>query len=87
MARHVMQVASISLRVRHEKRAEAISAIDALMRRTRSWPGCLGCRLMTEADDTSSLMLLSEWQTRYDLESFLTSREFLILKGMRILLR
>jgi hypothetical protein len=32
-------------------------------------------------------MLISEWDERKDLEAFIGSRDFVILQGMRILLR
>ena len=82
-----MQVASVTLRVDQRKRSEALSAIDALMRHMRAWPGCLTCRLYVDATDGTELVLMSEWDERRDVEEFLASRDFLILKGMRILLR
>jgi quinol monooxygenase YgiN len=82
-----MHVASVNLYVRTHTRAEALSAIDELIRRTRSWPGCLTCRLLTDVEDTTALTLVSEWDSRPALDGFLASREFLILRGMRMLLR
>jgi quinol monooxygenase YgiN len=82
-----MQVASVTLRVHQRKRVEALSAIDELMRHMRAWPGCLSCRLLMDVVNGSDLMLISEWDERRDLEAFLSSRDFLILQGMRILLR
>jgi heme-degrading monooxygenase HmoA len=43
--------------------------------------------LLAEANDADALVLVSEWATRDALETFLTSREFTVLQGMRILLR
>jgi quinol monooxygenase YgiN len=82
-----MQVASVTLRVHQRKRVEALSAIDELMRQMRGSPGCLSCRLLVDAVDGTDLMLISEWDERRDVEAFLGSRNFLILTGMRILLR
>lgn len=82
-----MLVASVILRVDLRKRMEALSAIDALMRHMRAWPGCLSCRLFVDASDGTELVLMSEWGERRDVDEFLASRDFLILKGMRILLR
>jgi quinol monooxygenase YgiN len=82
-----MQVASVTLRVHQRKRVEALSAIDELMRQMRESPGCLSCRLLVDAVDGTDLMLISEWDERRDVEAFLGSRNFLILTGMRILLR
>jgi quinol monooxygenase YgiN len=87
MESRAMHVASVTLRVRPEKRHEALSAIDELMRRMRSSPGCLACRLLADTGDDTNLRLVSEWKARLDLEQFLASREFQVLQGMRILLR
>jgi quinol monooxygenase YgiN len=73
--------------VSQRKRVEALSAIDELMRHMRGWPGCLSCRLLIDASDGGDLILVSEWDERRDVDAFLASRDFLILKGMRILLR
>ena len=82
-----MQVASVTLRVHQKKRVEALSAIDELMRQMRASPGCLSCRLLVDSVDGTDLRLISEWDERRDVEAFLASRNFLILTGMRILLR
>lgn len=82
-----MYVASVILSLRHNTRTEVLSAVDQLMRHLRSTPGSLGCRLLAEANDADALVLVSEWATRDALETFLTSREFTVLQGMRILLR
>jgi len=52
-----------------------------------TYPGCLTCRLMTDAGDSQLLSLVSEWDSREALDGFLSSREFLILQGMRLVLR
>lgn len=82
-----MHVATVALLVHRHKRQEALSAIEELMRRMRAWPGCVGCRLLSDAHNHDNLTLISEWRQRRDVDGFLGSREFLILKGMRILLR
>jgi quinol monooxygenase YgiN len=82
-----MHVATVILRVRDDKRAEALSAIDGFIGRMHMWPGCLTCRLLTDAGDNQTLTLVSEWDSREGLDGFLGSREFLILQGMRVVLR
>jgi quinol monooxygenase YgiN len=82
-----MHVATVNLRVRDDKRSEALSAIDGFIRRMHMWPGCMTCRLLADADDSQMLTLVSEWDSREGLDGFLSSREFLILQGMRIVLR
>jgi quinol monooxygenase YgiN len=82
-----MQMAFVTLRVHHRKRVEILSAIDELMRRMRDSPGCLSCRLLVDALDGGDLTLISEWDERRDVDAFLSSQDFQILRGMRILLR
>ena len=82
-----MHIATVHMRVKEDKRLEALSAIDGFIPRIHLWPGCLTCRLMSDAGDTQLLTLVSEWDSREALEGFLSSREFLILQGMRMVLR
>jgi quinol monooxygenase YgiN len=82
-----MHIATMNLRVRDDKRSEALSAIDGFIRRMRTWPGCLTCRLLADASDGEMLTLVSEWDSREGLDGFIASREFLILQGMRMVLR
>jgi quinol monooxygenase YgiN len=82
-----MHIATVNLHVRDDKRTEALSAIDGFIRRMHSWPGCLTCRLLADAGDNQMLTLVSEWDSREGLDGFLASREFLVLQGMRVVLR
>jgi quinol monooxygenase YgiN len=82
-----MHIATVHMRVKDDKRTEALSAIDGFVRRIHTWPGCMTCRLMSDAGDTQLLTLVSEWDSREALDGFLSSREFLILQGMRMVLR
>jgi quinol monooxygenase YgiN len=82
-----MHIATVHMRVKEDKRLEALSAIDGFIHRMHMWPGCLTCRLMSDAGDTQLLTLVSEWDSREALDGFLSSREFLILQGMRMVLR
>jgi len=80
-------VATIVLQVRPSKRPEVISAIRQVMRGLRTTPGCVVCRSLTEADDANTLMVVSEWSSEEALEELLKSEEFLVLRGMRMLLQ
>jgi quinol monooxygenase YgiN len=82
-----MYVASVTLRVQAHKQAEVISALEELMRHTRRAHGCLACRLSADTEHPTMFRFVSEWDERNSLDAFLTSREFAILLGMRILLR
>jgi quinol monooxygenase YgiN len=82
-----MHVATVIMRVKDDKRSEAMSAIDGFIGRMHTVPGCLTCRLMADTGDSQLLTLVSEWDSREALDGFLSSREFLILQGMRMVLR
>jgi quinol monooxygenase YgiN len=82
-----MHVASVNLHVREDKRSEAFSAVEGFMTRMHAWPGCMTCRLLADAADSLALTIVSEWDSREAVDSFLASREFLILQGMRMVLR
>ncbi len=82
-----MLLASISFRVQPHKRAEALSAVDALVQRMRTASGCTRSRVLTDTDDPNALTVASEWADSSAAEAFLGSREFQIFRGIRILLR
>ena len=79
--------ATIVLQVRPSKRPEVLSAIRQVMRSMRMSPDCVVCRSLTEADDVNTLVLVSEWSTQAALDELLKSQEFLVLRGMRMLLQ
>ena len=82
-----MLLASISFRVQPFKRAEALSAIDALVQAMRAAPGCARSRVLSDSDDENLFMIASEWSDANAAEAFFGSREFQIFKGVRILMR
>jgi quinol monooxygenase YgiN len=53
----------------------------------RGSPACELCRFFAAADDENAFVLISEWSTREALEELLKSQEFLVLRGMRMLLQ
>ena len=69
------------------KRAEAHSAIDALVQAMRAAPGCARSRVLSDSDDENLFMIASEWSDADAAEAFFGSREFQIFKGVRILMR
>jgi quinol monooxygenase YgiN len=80
-------IATIVLQVRPSKRLEVISTLGQVMRSLRMMPGCVMCRWLTEADDATTLMVVSEWSSEEALEELLKSEEILVLRGMRMLLQ
>jgi quinol monooxygenase YgiN len=82
-----MLLASIGFRVQPHKRAEVLSAVDETLRRMRQASGCARSRLMADTDDPNAFTVLSEWQSAAMANTFFSSRDFQIFKGIRILLR
>jgi quinol monooxygenase YgiN len=82
-----MLLATISFRAQPYKRAEAFSAVDALVLKMRTTANCARCRILTDADDENAFMVMSEWNDPDAAEAFFGSREFQIFKGVRILMR
>jgi len=82
-----MLLASIGFRVQPHKRDEVLSAVDETVRRMRVTSGCARSRLLSDADDPNTFMLLSEWQSADTADVFFSSRDFQNFKGIRILLR
>jgi quinol monooxygenase YgiN len=82
-----MLLATISFRVQPHKRAEALCAVDSLVQRMRMVHGCARSRILADTEDQNLFMLASEWNDAAAAEAFLSSREFQIFKGVRILMR
>jgi len=82
-----MLLASIEFRSQPHKRAEVASVVDEVVRSMRRAPGCLRSRMLGEVEDSNAFTIVSEWNSVAEAEQFLGSREFQILKGIRMLLR
>ena len=82
-----MLLASICFRVLPHKRAEGLDAIDTLACHMRTTTGCSRSRVMNDTDDINTFVLVSEWNDPGHADTFFSSREFQIFKGIRILLR
>lgn len=82
-----MVLAWFGLRAQPNKRAEVLSAVDDLLRHMRDSPGCTRGRLLVDRDDPNSLTVESEWRSAEDTDRFVTTPEFQLFKGIRMLLR
>jgi quinol monooxygenase YgiN len=82
-----LYIASIFLQVRPSKRPEVLSAMRQVIRSLRMSPECLVCRSYASTDDENTIVLVSEWSTQAGLEKLLESKEFLVVRGMRMLLQ
>lgn len=67
--------------VRPEKRVELAQTIGRLLGSIKDVKGCRKISFYLDAVDQNSSLLLSEWETESDLERYLRSNDFAILRG------
>ena len=71
-----MVIAALSLTVQGPKRARIVQSLRALSGPTRVEQGCLGCRILEEADDRGRLLYLELWESGEYLVARLRSRRY-----------
>jgi quinol monooxygenase YgiN len=76
-----MIVNTMRITVSPEKRAELFQTIDRLVAPIESFRGCRTSRFYVDATDEYSSVLISEWETETDLNTYLNSKDFAILRG------
>ena len=76
-----MIVKTTKITVRPEKRVELAQTIGRLLGPIKNVKGCRTIRFYLDAADENSSLLLSEWETESDLERYLRSDDFAILRG------
>ena len=67
--------------VKPEKRVELAQTIGRLLGPIKDVKGCRTIRFYFDAADQNSSLLLSEWESESDLERYLRSQDFAILRG------
>ena len=67
--------------VKPEKRVELAQTIGRLLGPIKDIKGCRGIGFYLDAADENSSLLLSEWETESDLDRYLRSNDFAILRG------
>ena len=82
-----MLAASISFRVRADKRGEAVNALETLVERMTRVAGCTRARVLASVDDGNALTLTSEWTDMESADAYFESRDFRVFRGLRILFR
>jgi len=85
--RELMVLLSFGFRTQSNKRDEVLSAVDGAVARLRHLPGCSRGRVFADTEDPDSFTLLSEFESIDQADVFLTSKEFQVLKGIRMMLR
>ena len=81
-----MIVMATRINVRPEKRIELAQTIGRLLEPAKNVKGCRTNRFYLDAADENSSLLLSEWETESDLERYMRSNEFAILRGALMVL-
>jgi quinol monooxygenase YgiN len=74
-------VKTTRITVRPDKRKELAQTIGRLLGPIKNVKGCRTIRFYFDAADENSSLLLSEWETESDLERYLRSNDFAILRG------
>ena len=81
-----MIVMTTRINVRPEKRIELAQTIGRLLEPAKTVKGCRTNRFYLDAADENSSLLLSEWESESDLERYMRSNEFAILRGALMVL-
>jgi quinol monooxygenase YgiN len=76
-----MIVNTTKFTVPSEKRTEFLQSIGPLLEPIKSAKGCRDFSFYVEAADENSTLLVSEWETESDLNNYLGSNDFAILRG------
>src|SRR4030095_10228903 len=64
-----------------EKRKEFLQTVGRLLEPMKETKGCMTFRCYVDASDENSSLLVGEWESESDLNNFLLSDDFAILRG------
>ena len=76
-----MIVKTTKITVKPDKRIELAQTIARLLGSIKNVKGCRTIRFYLDAADENSSLLLSEWDSESDLNRYLRSNDFAILRG------
>lgn len=76
-----MIVNTTRISVQPDKRTEFFQTVDRLVDPIKSAKGCRTFHFYLDATDENSTLLVSEWETQVDLDNYLESDDFAILRG------
>ncbi len=77
----------LRMKVLSEKRMELSQTIASLIGSIRKEKGCRRCDFCQSIEDENRLFLLEEWDTQENLNSYLKSGRFRVLRGAMNLLK
>lgn len=76
-----MIVTTTRITVNPEKRTEFLQTIGRLLEPIAGTNGCHTFRFYVDAEDENSSLLVSEWETESDLNRYMRSNDFAVLRG------
>lgn len=76
-----MIVNTTRITVPPEKRTEFLQTIGRLLEPSKRAVGCRAFDFYVDAADENSTLLVSEWETETDLNNYLGSDDFAVLRG------
>ncbi len=76
-----MIVNTTRISVQPDKRTEFFQTVDRLVDHIKSARGCRTFHFYLDVTDQNSTLLVSEWETQSDLDNYLESNDFAILRG------
>ncbi|MCB2180520.1 MAG: antibiotic biosynthesis monooxygenase [Desulfobulbaceae bacterium] len=82
----VMILVIKQMKVSFEKRKELVQTITSLLSHIRTAEGCLRCDFFHSMEDEQVLCLITEWDSRKNLEKNRNSEWFRVLRGAMHLL-
>ena len=74
-------VKTTKITVKPEKRIELAQTMGRLLGPIKNVKGCRNIRFYFDAADENSSLLLSEWESESDLDRYLRSNDFAMLRG------
>ena len=76
-----MIVNTTKITVQPDKRTEFVQTVGRLLDPIKSAKGCRTFDFYLDASDENSTLLVSEWETERDLNNYLESNDFAVLRG------
>ena len=81
-----MIIVRITMNALLEKRTEVMQTLLSMVEPTEKERGCLSFQAFRDIEDKNGFDLITEWETREDLDNFIRSDRFSVLIGTKSLL-
>lgn len=81
-----MYVSSIKIKGRTGKNKEIIQTINGMVDQVKLTKGCLKAMSYQAINDENTFYLVEEWKTLHDVESYMNSKLFAVLLGLKSIL-